>query len=135
MAGTRSQNTMQEGLTAMLGQLAQMMALPDADLDTLSTLQAQLVQTLRKPQEEAMMKYAQAGGVVPGMGGPDAAGAMPTPGGQPPSQMPTPSLDALMGGGGGGSAQPSYRPWGVRNGGAMPPVDELRRLVASEGLA
>ncbi len=137
MAGTRSKNTMSEGLTAMLGEVAQMMALPDADLDTLSGLQAQLIKTLRAPQEQAMMRYAEAGGVVPGMGdATQAAAGMPTPGGAPPAQMP---LDMALGGlpapGGGGGAGGNYKPWGVRNGGATPPVDELRRLVASEGLA
>ncbi len=131
MAGTRSQNTMVEGLNAMLGQVAQLMAAPDADLDTLSSLQAQLLKILKAPQQAALEKFAAAGGVVPGAGG------QTSPGGLPPDQMPV--MPPLLAGAGSPEnpmmTSSPYRPWGVRGGNNLPPVDELRRLVASTRLA
>lgn len=142
MAGARTTNTMSEGLMQVLSSLATLKAAPDANLDEISGLESTILQILKRPQQEALAQLAAAGGVVPG----GQPGAQPGQGG---------ALDAMMSGGmspggmpmGGGPApappaagSPSgegqgYRPWGVRNGGAMPPVDELRRLVGSTSLA
>lgn len=113
-SGARTQNTMQEGLTGLLQNVAYLQTLPDADLEYLVNLQALLVGKLRQPMQDAMA--AAQGGVpplgsaspMPPMGGPMDMGGMP-PGvpGPPPGPVPP----------------------GLRNGIGLPPVDELRRLV------
>lgn len=126
MAGTRRTNTMQEGLMALLSDLAQMKAAPDADLDMLSTMESQILQAIKAPQQQAMMQLAAAGGVVPGMGGgpPPGMGGGPPGGGMPPG-MPGPQA---MGGPAPGSGSEGIR--GVRNGGSLPPIGDLRALIA-----
>jgi len=104
MAGTRQNNTMQEGLMQLLSALSQLKAAPDADLDYLSGIESNILEKLRAPMREAAAKLAQAGGVVP-------PGAGPAPGGAP----------------GAGAAPPSASAAG-------PGGDELRRLVASQGM-
>lgn len=135
MAGTRTQNTQSEGLMSVLQQLAALKAAPDANLDEISTLEGQILQIIKRPQQEALARLAQAGGVVPGMG---QQGGM-SPGGAPMG----PSGGAPMMGGGGpagvaggpGASSSNYQPWGVTQGNPIPGVDELRRLVASSRLA
>ena len=104
MAGTRQNNTMQEGLMQLLSALSQLKAAPDADLDYLSSIEAGILEKLRAPMREAAAKLAQAGGVTPPGGG-------PAPGGAP----------------GAGAAPPTASAAG-------PGGDELRRLVASQGM-
>ena len=118
---------------ALLSDLAQMKAAPDADLDMLSTMESQILQAIKAPQQQALAQLAAAGGVVPGMGGPPGGGpggGLPPgmgPGGGPPG-MPGPQA---MGGPAPGSGSEGVR--GVRNGGALPPVADLRRLIAGGG--
>ena len=132
---------MSEGMVGLLQQLAVLKAAPDADLDAISGLESSILDIVKKPQRDAMDKIAQAGGVVPGMDQqpPGQGGGMPpgmgpggppmSPGGSPMGPMGGPpggGLAAQLAGAGGG---------GPRNGGALPPVDELRRLIASSGVA
>lgn len=120
MAGTRQNNTMQEGLMKLLTELASLKVAPDADMQFLTNLEMQLIDTIKRPQQEALARFAQAGGVLPG-GGP-AAGPMPGAG---PMMGPGPGQPTPMGPGAAG----------LRNGGRVPPVDELRRLIASSKVA
>lgn len=124
---------MAESLSGLLQDVAYMQALPDADLEFLTGLQAQLVAKLRQPIEQAQAA-AQAGMAAqppalgsatppppemlpPSAGGPLAVGGLPMPAGGPPG------LPA------GPAGAPPGLPPGLRNGIALPPVDELRRLV------
>jgi hypothetical protein len=150
MAGTRTTNTMAEGLMSILQSISVLKAAPDADLEAISGIEAQVLDIIKRPQRQAMEALASAGGVVPGMLGGEGGG-MPPGGGMPGGEMGgmPPELMAAMGGMGGGMESPGGAPMGspmppmggpemtrgVRNGGSMPPVDELRRLIASEGLA
>lgn len=135
MAGTRLNNTQAEGLMSLLQQLAALKAAPDADIEMIAGIESQVLDAIKRPQQEAMMRLAQAGGVVPGMGGgPPAASPMPgAAGGGPEMGGGAPP----MGGGGptpapaGPSGGHAYSPWGVMKPPSLPPVDELRRLVAS----
>ena len=117
MAGTRQNNTMQEGLMQLLSAISQLKAAPDADLQYLATVESQILDKLRAPMKAAAAKLAQAGGVVP----PGAGGAPGGPGGAP-------------------GGPPGGAPGGPPGGAAPPPVgqggggDELRRLVASKGM-
>lgn len=139
MAGARTTNTMSEGLMSVLQNLATLKAAPDANLDEISGLESTILNILKRPQQEALAQLAAAGGVTPpgagGSPGPAPGGDLSSalggmsPGGAPMG-APSPQMSAPMGGGGS-----SYRPWGVHNGAAMPPVDELRRLVGSTSLA
>lgn len=114
-----------------LTQLATLKVAPDADLDAISTLESQILDLIKRPQQEALMRLAQAGGVVPGMSGPPGGGqpAGPPMGGA----VGPPQMGMGMGGPSMSGSGEGVR--GVRNGGAMPPVDELRRLIASSSLA
>ncbi len=125
---------MTEGLQSFLQDLAYMQSLPDADIGFLRTLQDTVLNKIREPMDlyQQMTQQATAGGGAPpmGMGGP---GAAPPPGGGAP-----PGLAAMLGGGGGlppgmGAGSPVPQggqvPGNMMNGVAMPPVDELRRLL------
>lgn len=131
MAGTRTTNTMQEGMVGLLQQLAVLKAAPDADIDAISSLETSILDIVKRPQREAMEKIAAAGGVVPGMTPPSGPEGM-SPGGNPMGAPPSVGMGMGMGV---PTSPAGYRPSGMRNGGSMPPVDELRRLIASSGVA
>jgi hypothetical protein len=105
--GTRRNNTAQEAMAELLQQVAYIQSLPDADLDFLTTLQAMLVSKLREPAQQYLQMVAAKTGALPGA--PAGGGPMVGPG------LPT--------------RQPLSVPPGLRNAVALPPVDELRRLV------
>ncbi len=118
---------MNEYLSGLLQDVAYAQSFPDADLDYLTNLQAVILAKLREPMEAAMAN-AQGGAPPlgsasppPGIGGPPGAGGPPM--GGPPMGGPPPGPP--MGG------APDLPP-GLRNGIAMPPVDELRRLVGGQ---
>lgn len=99
----RSQNTMAESLQKMLGDVADMKVLPDADLQFLIELETVILQKLRAPIDDIMGQGAGNGnqstvGVVPGSGAP--AGPM---GGMPMGRVagirneaPMPNMDEFM---------------------------------------
>lgn len=129
--GTRSANTMQEYLAGLLQDVAYMQSLPDADLEYLTNLQAVVLTKLREPMEAAMAAAQSSGppplGSASPMGGSPASpmGAPPMGGGP---MGPPPGMGGGPPMGGGGAPQ---LPPGLRNGIALPPVDELRRLVGA----
>ncbi len=104
MAGTRQNNTMSEGLMQLLQAVAQLKAAPDADLQYLASIESQILERIRAPMKQAAAKLAQAGGVVP------------------------PQMQQRL------QQRPQQPPRGVSPAAAMPPGDELRRLVASRGM-
>ena len=70
----RSQNTMAESLQKMLGDVADMKVLPDADLQFLIELETVILQKLRAPIDDIMGQSGgqpQMGGAVPGSGAPN----------------------------------------------------------------
>ena len=133
MAGTRSNNTMSEGMIGLLQQLAVMKAAPDADMEALSGMESQILQVINKPRQQAMEHFAAAGGVVPGGAPP------PSPGGQDMGALLGGALGGGMGmppGGGMPMAPPSPEPpRGGRQAPGTPPGDELRRLLSSRSMA
>ena len=115
-SGSRSTNTMTEGLRKLLGDLGDLKILPDADIPWLLNMEQQLVAKLREPYDAQKQQGIGmgAGAPPPGAGGPP--GMMPpgqapggTPGG-PPRQM-VPGL----------SQRPQMNP------------DELRRVLSQGG--
>lgn len=126
--GTRDTNTMMEALRGVLQDLAFISTLPDADLEFVSGLQNTILQKVREPIMAYQQQVAQnsgMGGVPDPMGGAGAAGMggmadqLAMGGGAPPPPAAPPA--------------PSGGVPGVRNGGTMPPVDELRRLLEVGG--
>lgn len=99
---TRSTNTFAEALQRMLGDVAQMMTLQDADLDFVTELQGMVVSKLRAPVTQMMDA-----GLLP----PDAPTGMVGAGAVAPPQLPP-----------GGGLMPAP---------AAPNADELRRLMAA----
>lgn len=102
---TSSGGTMQDGLNKLLAQVAQMMILPDADLEFLSQLQMAVTQYIKQGQQPS----SQPQSAVPG----GAGGPSPTP--------PGPSMagnTGMMGGASMGVGQPN--------------PDELRRMLATQ---
>lgn len=123
-AGKQPQS-MSEGLQKVLGDIAQLMAAPDADMQFLSALQQAIVMQIRNspglqdPQQQQQMAMMQqqmggAGGAGPGGPGglPAGAGAAGPPGGPGP-----------MGGG-----MPGLTP-------TAPNMDEIRRMLQAQGTA
>lgn len=125
MAGTRSTNTMAEGLPAIMSMIQELKLAPDADLPWLIGLETQIIQKVQS-QYGASDQAAQMGGppgnaeqAPPGVSG----GPMPMPTGVG-GGVPMPS--AATGGG------PAVGGRGVRAMPApVPPVspDEMRRLL------
>ena len=121
----RGMNTMSEGLSSIATLCAELMAYPDADLEWLADLQAQVIAKMRAgdpaiPNEQPPpMPGGGQDGLPTGMGGMDMGGMggqmqmPPPPGGMPPGGMPP----------GGGMA-----PGG--GGGAMPNAGELQRILS-----
>lgn len=104
MAATSTANTMAESLNKLVGQIAQMMTMPDADLQFLTQLQMQITDYVRNSQAQA----AQPQSAVPG----GAGGPMP------------------MGGGGVGASPPAGMMGGASMGAPMPNMDELTRMLS-----
>src|SRR4051794_32533813 len=103
MAATNQ--TMQEGLNRLVADIAQMMVLPDADLDFLSQLQMAVTQYVKQPTQSQQPQSAVPGGA----GG-------PTPGGPP----------------GPGIANSSGMMGGASMGVGTPNPDELRRMLSTQ---
>lgn len=112
MAGSRGTNTMAEGLQSLLGNISEMMAAPDADLDFLGQLNTMVLTKIRQPFDQ----MAQVNSQQAGMGGAPSPDSMPAPGG------------------GTGDFGPAAVP-GLRNQPSMPNPDELRRVLSSNGPA
>jgi hypothetical protein len=117
---TRSDNTFQEELLKMNRNIADMKALPDANLEFLASMETMVLGQLRAPVDAMEQQgLTNAPSSLAG-GAPPAPGGMPTlgPGGGGP-------------GGGGGMGMGM----GPANGGPpmvganLPPPDELRRLL------
>lgn len=89
----RSENTMAESLQKMLGDVADMKVLPDADLEFLIHLETVILQKLRAPIDD-IMGQGQGRNTVPGsMGMGQQPGAMPMgPGGGVPGLRTEPSM-------------------------------------------
>lgn len=96
----RSQNTMAESLQKMLGDVADMKVLPDADLQFLIELETVILQKLRAPIDDIMGQSA----------------------GQMQQQMP-------MVPGSGAPSMPMERVAGIRNEAPMPNMDEFMRSM------
>lgn len=113
---TRTDNTFQEELTKLLTSIAQMKALPDADLQFLTQLETMVLSQLRAPidamQAQGMTNAPSSLAVGAPAGGPGPQGPPPGPGG---------------GGGGGLPGVPSMV------GAGLPNPDELRRLLNGGG--
>lgn len=111
-----SNETMAEGLKKIMSAIAQLMVLPDADVQYLMSLQGNITDYIR--QSSAAMAGQQTGtgpasginDVAPGGPVPPMGGGMPAPMGGPP------------GGGMGG---------GMQGLAAAPNPDELRRLLSA----
>ena len=112
---------MTEQLRAMLGQIADMKAAPDADIAYLTGLETQVLQYLRAPYEQQRLQ-AQLGG--PQNAGPPGGAPM---GATPLQQSPAAQLLGLA------PAGPPGVP-GVMRGHSMPNGDELRRLMEQPAL-
>lgn len=117
---SKQPQSMADGLQKLLGDVAQMMAAPDADMQFLSGLQAAIVQQIRNApglqdpkQQQMMAMQAQMGG--PG-GGPGGPGGLPA--GAAAAGPPGP---AAMGGG-----MPGLTP-------TAPNMDEIRRMLGAQG--
>jgi hypothetical protein len=106
--GTRRTNTAAEALQEMLQQVAYIQSLPDADLDFLTTLQVMLLAKLREPMQQYLQMVQ--GQLNPAQQQVPMAPSGTGPIGAVPSPVPGP-------------------PPGLRSGGQLPSVDELRRLV------
>jgi hypothetical protein len=109
----QSSQSMNDGLQKMLGELAQMQALPDADVDFLSQMQQVIVGKIRSMLGPPGGGTAGApGGAQPGMGQP----AQPTP-----APMGGPAMGLSATGGGGMNPQPN--------------MDELSRVLGGASQA
>lgn len=89
----RSQNTMAESLQNMLGDLADMKVLPDADLEFLIELETLILKKLRAPID-ALMQGQNAGSQMPVPGGPGMPGGERVPGLMSSPAMP--NMDEFM---------------------------------------
>jgi hypothetical protein len=121
----RGQNTMAEGLTAILSDLAGLKPLPDADLQFLTEMETMILGKLQAPVNA--MAGANSGG-MPGPPGVDMSQG-PVPGMGPGSTPPMPPPGLPMGGPGGPPPGVAPRP----NMAGAP--DELRRMLSNPGAA
>lgn len=114
MPGTRSTNTYIEALTKLLGQLGELKALDDANIEELIGIETMVLGYLKKPLQQAQQQ-----GLT----------------NVPPSSAPPMGLMGGMGGmggapGGGMGSFPMPPPGGMsRTEPQLPPVDELRRML------
>lgn len=134
MAGNRSTNTQAEALQGLLGQIADMKVMPDADMPYLTNLETMVLGYLRAPFEAQQASQQVSAAGAQGMGA-SPLGQPGPPGMGAPAGLP-PQLAAALGGGGGMGGPPMAPPApalgrvpGVMQGAQMPPVDELRRLM------
>jgi len=123
VAGTRTTNTFEERLMAVLKSVQDFYGEPEVDLEFVSNLETVIKQRLRAPYEAQAQSAAQAGmapGQAPMGGGPAGPGMGPMPGGEPPIPI---------------QAQPpqGMPPGRGRPGGGMPNPDELRRIMSAGG--
>lgn len=120
MAGGGTTNTYPEWLKRLAGDVGQAFTLPDADINFLAQVQGMIVDTFRKPIDNMQ----QAGTTAVQSGPQDAMGS--------PMGMPSPmdqmqQGSQIMGAGGRGlnmGAGPQQ----------MPNPDELRRMLATQGM-
>ncbi len=121
-------NTMAEGLTSLITTIAQLKLTPDADVQFLNDLEAQIATKVREAQAAELAgqasQFAPAG---PAGGGADMLGSiMPGPGAAPIGSMGPPPMP------GGGMPMPGPG-MGPMMGGAAPAppnADELRRTLS-----
>lgn len=114
MAQSRSTNTQSEALRGLLGNIADMKVMPDADISYLTNLETMILGYLRAPFEAQQQANQTSPTVPPGVAA--QAGGIAALGGAAPVM-------------GGGMAGPAPRVPGILNHAPMPPVDELRRLL------
>lgn len=125
----RAQNTMSEGLSAMLQDIGGMKALPDADLNFLTEMETMILGKLRAPVD------AMAGNSGPGSPGPAGIdmSAGPVPGMGPGSTPPMPPMPPMGPMGGPPMGSPGGPPRGLPPSPQMPSPDELRRVLGNPG--
>lgn len=110
MSGTRSTNTMAEGLRKVHQLVNDLKTFPDADLEWLINLETTIIQKIREPYDQMAGQFSEMGG-----GGDMGMGGMPDPNFPP---MPNMDPGGIPPGTGGGMVNPiSANP------------DELRRLM------
>lgn len=114
MASTRSTNTMAEGLTQLVQQLAALKMTPDADLDFLTAVEGSIIEYARNLGAAAASGQLGMGGMgAGGVAGPGVAGGLagagalpqgsvPTAGAAGPPPLPLPGPGPGAGGAGGG---------------------------------
>lgn len=141
MATSNQDATQAEELQKMLGSIAQIKTKPDADLPYLIGLESMILTKLREPFVQAQQAaYGQATGLQPGMGAPQGAPMMPGPG---PGMPPMPGGGGMPGGMGGPQVMQGPAGAGVAPGPgggvaglmgmpALPPIDELRRVLSEK---
>lgn len=125
MASSRATNTFEEALQGLLGDIARMKAMPDADLDFCVQLETAVLGKIREPTDMLAQAQAQKAG-LPMPGGGASAGPPAGPGleGIPPE------MAAAMAGPGGGMGELPMPPVnGTRIQPNMPNPDEFRRMV------
>lgn len=112
----RASNTMVEGLTSIMSDIASMKAMPDGDLQFLIQLETMILKKLREPIDSMAGQMGGPGGM------PEGAGPMPGmgPGSTPPPPGPPPGPP---------QGQPGGPPRGMMAGAGAPNPDELRRLL------
>lgn len=115
--GSRTTNTMSEGLRVLLQDIADMKLAPDADLPFLINIETQIVGYLKAKADEALTPPGQMG---PGAGGGPMAGPPPGPPGPPGLGGMGPMRP--------GTGSPRGVP-GLMQGPQMPNPDELRRIL------
>lgn len=111
-SGTRGTNTFTEGLRAILGDVTQLKAAPDADLAWLVEFETMLVAKIREPLDQQMAKQQQ---IIQQLGGGGAGSGTVLPG-------------AGGGGGGPGMAPPFPPPNNVRQNPQIP-TDAISRFL------
>lgn len=126
----RSTNTMSELLESVLQTLASGLTMPDADLDFITTLMAQIQAKAREPFDKAGMTP---GGGTPTSGGPPPMSPAELVGGSgppmPPPMMPSPGGMPGPGAQGPPGAPPSPIPGVMPR--QAPNPDELRRIMSA----
>lgn len=129
----RGTNTMSEGLQAMLGDIATMKALPDADLQFLIGLETMVLQKLKEPIDSMAGQLGAPGGMPPGAGPVPGMGPGSTPppmgGGMGEMQGGVMPLVPAASQGGPPMGAPGGPPTGMPMGAGIPNPDELRRLL------